>query len=70
MFLIAELRQVDGKALGVLVLNRKVFTAPGDRTGREGWQGQGVVRIEGRHHMCRVQAIVMEAVAEAAGGRG
>ena len=40
MFLIAELRQVDGTSLGVLVLNTKVL-----RSGKQGWFGQAKLEI-------------------------
>lgn len=52
MFLTCEIRTIDGKSLGVLILNRKEF-----KSGREGWFGQGKVKIDGVRHQAQVQAV-------------
>jgi len=52
MFLTCEIRTIDGKSLGVLILNRKEF-----KSGREGWFGQGKVTIDGARHQAQVQAV-------------
>lgn len=72
MFLVAELRRVDGTSVGVIVLGRHRFTAPRDPAGRQGWRGEGVVVVEGIAHHLRIAAIAIDepVLAEAAGGPG
>ena len=52
MFLTAEIRKIDGTSLGVLILNRKTF-----KSGREGWFGQGKVKIDGARHQAQCQLV-------------
>lgn len=52
MFLTAELRTVDGKSLGVIVLAEKQF-----KSGSVGYHGQAKVSIDGLRHQVQVQAV-------------
>jgi len=42
MFLTAEIRTVDGKSLGLLVLSEKLF-----KSGKSGYHGQGKIEMNG-----------------------
>jgi len=52
MFLTATIRDDDGKALGVMVLNEKTFSS-----GRVGWFGQAKLEIEGERYQAQGQLV-------------
>ena len=52
MFLTCEIRTVDGKSLGVLVLQPKEF-----KTGSRGYFTTGKVEIDGRRYQAQVQLV-------------
>jgi len=51
-FLTCEIRTVDGKSLGVLVLTPKTFA-----TGSRGYHSQGKLEIDGKRHQAQIQLV-------------
>jgi hypothetical protein len=52
MFLTSTIRDEDGQAVGVLVLQAKTFAS-----GKVGWFGQSKVLIDGQHYQAQVQVV-------------
>jgi len=54
MFLTAEIRTVDGKSLGVLVLKRETF-----RSGKAGYHGQGKLTLDAQRFQAQCQLVAI-----------
>ena len=64
MILTAALRDDEGKALGMLILNPKTFA-----TGSEGFHGQGKIVIDGKRYQAQCQLVaIKEKQGEEGGG--
>jgi len=54
MILTATIRTDDGEAVGVLVLQSKVFSS-----GKAGYFGQAKLTIDGQRYQCQAQAVAI-----------
>ena len=59
-FLTCELRTLDGKSLGVMVLKAKTFAS-----GSRGYHGQGKIDVNGERLQAQCQAVVIGSKGEA-----
>ena len=55
MFLITDVRQVNGETVGVLVLSEKTF-----RSGKTGFFGQGKITHKGQRYQAQCQLVAIE----------
>lgn len=65
MVLTAEIRELTGESLGVILLNEKTF-----KSGKSGWFGTAKIEIDGIRYQCQSQLVKIAGQSEPEGKPG